>query len=201
MEENTMRYNSSRNRIVRSLGVLVGAALVAALVLPSVAQAQIPPDTPVAPTVMYDMARDRLTVTMRSALEQDHSYLFFTLVDSDGVTIKRATLTANMAGALALNLAGSSDHGTWKANVRSANVEADEMTGVTRNTAGAVMVVDDDGVATGDYVKVPSSSTNRATAASPDRTYTHGPPAAPEAFGYNVPDCGRSPLLVEECAE
>ena len=45
-----MRYNvhQSRNKIVRYLGVLVAAALVAALGLPSAAQAQ----TPAAPTIM-----------------------------------------------------------------------------------------------------------------------------------------------------
>ena len=44
MEETRMRYNvhPPRNRITRSLGVLVGAALVATLGLPSAAQAQTP---------------------------------------------------------------------------------------------------------------------------------------------------------------
>ena len=49
MEETRMRYNvhPPRNRITRFLGVLVGAALVATLGLPSAVQAQ----TPAAPTV------------------------------------------------------------------------------------------------------------------------------------------------------
>ena len=192
MEENTMRYNSSRNRITRSLGVLVGAALVAALMLPSVAQAQEAPDTPVAPRVAHDGTRDRLTVTTRSPILNLHDYMFFNLVDPDGVTIKRATIK-DTAPALAYNLDGSSHHGTWKANLRSAMLMVDiEITPVGRNTAGAVMVVDAEGVAVvpATWVKLPLSSTNRVTAASPDRTYTHGPPEAPANFDYDVPSAG-----------
>ena len=188
MEENTMRYNSSRNRITRSLGVLVGAALVAALVLPSVAQAQ--PPTPVAPSVTYLDSDDlRVSTTYDDGESDDtvHNYLFWTMVNPDGETSRRATVyTMKM---VTMDLRGSSDHGTWEAKVQSAIALIDN---VGRTTAGAVRVYDGTGTAAPEppmWVKLPTASGMKSSA-SPARIYTHGPPSAPENFGYNVTSAG-----------
>ena len=194
MEENTMRYNSSRDRIARSLGVLVGAALVAALVLPSVAQAQ--PPTPVKPTVAYaGTGPDELTVTTRNgpAAVHDDSLGFwvFSIVNSDGQTMKRAVKTGTVGdlGRLDINLEGSSSHGTWKASVQS-GLATEDPTEETRNSPGAVLVHDSDPAT---YVKLDTETSEtaaRPTANSPETIYTHGPPEAPENFGYNVTSAG-----------
>ena len=86
MEENTMRYNSSRNRIVRSLGVLVGAALVAGLVLPSAVQAQGRTRRP-APTVRVRQGRDDTMADVRSHdvdVATGHTYWVFHVVNPSG---------------------------------------------------------------------------------------------------------------------
>ena len=64
-----MRYNvltsrMFRNRITRYLGVLVGAALLVALGLPGVAQAQ----APATPTIMYDPAGNNIEVTFSDVM-------------------------------------------------------------------------------------------------------------------------------------
>ena len=188
MEENTMRYNSSRNRITRSLGVLVGAALVAALVLPSVAQAQSGP-TPVAPTVMYLPSSDDLTVTTAYDDSDAGNYFFWTVVDPDDVTGRRATLATADPKRITIDLRGSSDHGTWKASVMAATAVT-EM--VTQTTAGAVRVYDGSGMPSTSvpmWAKLPTASAMK-TSGSPDKVYTHGPATAPENFGYNVTSAG-----------
>ena len=191
MEENTMRYNSSRNRITRSIGVLVGAALVAGLVLPSVAQAQTGLDTPGAPRVDY--RPDKLVVTTaKGAPSADHDYWFYTLVTPSGRTVKRARMfTGTDSVELLYDLRGSTDHGAWKAKVQSATAETTKMVSgeavaLEENDRDAVEVVDEDGESTSPatYARVPEERGAHKSASSPNKLYTHGPPPAAKSFGY-----------------
>ena len=194
MEENTMRYNSSRNRIVRSLGVLVGAALIAGLVLPSAVQAQ--GRQPEKPTVRY-VGGDamRTTVSHDVDVATGHTYWVFSVVNpSGGVTRRAVAESTGNDKDLTLDAGGGGGHGEWEADVYS--VEAAGQIGippraVTRSTRGAIRV--DPAPMTpmpaSDPAWVAPVNSNAATTSPKSATtlYTHGQPTAPALFEYSTP--------------
>ena len=151
-----MRYNvhpprAFRNRIAKTLGVLVGAALVATLGLPSAAQAQ----TPAAPTVtgegdgMVGGPDATITATWGAPLgtgsDQDQWLLEYTEPDVawDDATKVMLDETAMMSEALSAN-DPRIHHGVWRFRVSYYDMDSDEeMTGDQGKVIGTASALTD----------------------------------------------------------
>ena len=182
------------NKSARYLGVLVGAALVAALGLPSVAQAQ-PPGTP---TVVY-MA-DELTATTLTANSTNlgHDHWVFEVMEPGSSAFRTMGAVPDTAiSSLAVRAGGTSGHGVWKFQVYAAKMTAgDAAEDVTSTTPGAIPLYatgDVSGDSTEMYITINKSTDDAyvgSSAKSKAAVYTHGRPAAPESFGYLVTSAG-----------
>ena len=172
-----MRYNvhspcAFRNRIARYLGVLVGAALVATLGLPSAAQAQTIPNSAMG-IVFTDTDGFTVNWTTRLAAATDLNWIVtFTPPSGPAVVVDEHTTnergiedadaaalgTIGVAGALSLTY-DKDDVGTWWVQVDACLVDFDPN--------DSPNVISD---------KCPAASLEKGTAVG----YTHGPFPAPE---------------------
>ena len=196
MEENTMRYNSSRDRITRSLGVLVGVALVAALVLPSAVQAQTGGRRPQKPTVAYVISGDDMRVSTTNNVDiSTHNYFVFNITDPDtGIRTQLASNTVPVEKWILVKAGGRTGHGVWEFSiysVQAGRLHRHPRSPVTSTTPGAIKAYYLPGtqeVDEPDYVAPGSAAPPDATSPTSDTTtYTHGPPEAPELFEYSTP--------------
>ena len=167
MEESTMRYNSFSflNKSARYIGVLVGAAMIAALGLPSAVQAQTPAAPDVAATSGAEAA---LTASWGTALgtgsDQDQWLLEYTEpgVAWDDATKVSLADSATMSEPLTAN-DPRIHHGVWRFRVSYYQEDSDDtMDGNQGKVIGS-----------------PSATTD----------YLHGPPAAAPT-GFAAYDAG-----------
>ena len=201
-----MRYTvlTSRtfhHRITRYLGVLVGAALVVTLGLPSVAQAQVP----TAPTAAYWDANDTFTVESKHAIPTTaigHDYWILEYDSPSASAAKIALKSKDIAKFKSIQAKGV--EGKWTFRLRT--LEGCTTTGmlltggacpdlvtpalattdlpanaVTSATTGAIEVQDGN-IDTGMYVMVKTGKT--AGSWSAKANYTHGAPPMPANFNY-----------------
>ena len=167
MEETRMRYNvhPPRNRITRSLGVLVAAALIATLGLPTAAQAQTIPPAAGAGIVFTDM--DGFTVnwvpsTRLDIGDLDNWIVTFTKPNGEKVVVNENSTNPTPTG---LDSASTrmfnynrNDMGTWWIQVDACFVD-----------------LPDSGVC-------PAASLEEGTGVG----YTHGPFPAPESLAASL---------------
>ena len=154
-----MRYNvhQSRNKIGRFLGVLVGAALIAVLGLPSAVQAQ----TPAAPMVAFDIAELDITVTLGAGTLGGGAEADTWLVEyiAPGLEMKALAPMTTIDAMTAVAKANDPrvHHGVWQ--VRVSYYDQDANTEMPEGMQGKV-------------IGTPS----------PWTAYLHGPPDTPESF-------------------
>ena len=184
-----MRYSSHpprtfRNRSARYLGVLVAAALVAALGLPSAVQAQ----TPLQPIMAHVSGADSISAMARHVaptMGHTHWVVEFNLPGVSANSMKAGPEDDQAASQAAVTLLARGDEGAWGARVMS-------FEGMLKvlDPAGVMQNVDEETpkaikLQGGGYV-IMSTAPSAADPSpwSPWATYTHGEPEMPEDFEY-----------------
>ena len=189
-----MRYTvlTSRtfhNRITKYLGVLVGAALLVALGLPGVAQAQVP----AAPTAEYVDNTDTFTVTTQHGnLQTDtHNYWVFEYDSPSASADQRAVLVSSNTDGELDDIRSNRAEGKWTFRVRTIagnltttdgpDVDEDR-DAVTATTKGAIRVDGDmpTYIVPNDLV----AAASRMGSWSAKTNYTHGSSPMPQNFTY-----------------
>ena len=191
-----MRYTvlTSRtfhHRITKPLSVLVGAALVATLGLPGVAQAQVPSP----PTVKHVDDPDSFMVTSVHGINLEGHTFWGLEYDSPSASAKQIAIMGS-GGANADfrdDVLTNRAEGKWTFRLRSFKgcigpcdlndngaTDDDGETDITADTKGAIRVPSIPVNSAGDYVVI----VDTAGSWSVKTTYTHGAPPMPQSFTY-----------------